>query len=156
MSTRALCLLLSVGLASGCTTTHTLSAKGLTQLDGFDAATEQGRERELVDDDGSSFTFTPNSTLQLSLAEGALEAASFLRIEARPNVFRGTLTDGRVVTVAGMGRIVGAEVSEVSAGKSVGAFLVGLGVAALVAGAVVVVLGMVALSSFHGFGSGFH
>jgi hypothetical protein len=151
MHTRGLCLLLSVVLASGCTTTHALSAKEIARLDGFDADTTEGRVRVVAVRDGTPIVFSSDWTLRVRLVDGELGPASYRRIEVRPDLFRATLLDGHVVTVSGLGRVIGGEMwkggeprgkgSEPSgaggglgAGAIVGFVFLGLGVAGAVFG----------------------
>jgi hypothetical protein len=79
---------------AGCRSTCVLEPEQLVALDGFDVSRPGARVRTL-----RHARFTAGDELGLLFADGHWAGGEFVRIEARPGLFTGTLVDGREVTV---------------------------------------------------------
>jgi len=95
MNTRSIALLASLALFAGCTTTHSIRPDSLNALDGFNAATPEGRLRVLTEEDGTKVEYKPGRALEFTFLSGNAAGGRFDRIDAREGLLVATLRGGR-------------------------------------------------------------
>ena len=79
---------------TACRNTRVLEPEQLVALDGFDVSKPGARVRTL-----NRVHFSAGDELGLRFPDGTWTGGQFIRIEARADLFTGTLEDGRQVTV---------------------------------------------------------
>lgn len=113
-----LLLLASLCALSGCMTTYSVRPDKLTALDGFNAATAEGRVRVVASTDGEKVEYSQGRKLWLERPNGHDVGGEFKRIDLREGLLVGVLMGGVALSLDPIG-FKTAKVSYVSVWKTV-------------------------------------
>ncbi len=84
---------------TGCMSTYGIRPQQLSALDGFDAEVPGRATRVVETVKKQKVVYAPGRELGLVLQDDTVKGGEFLRIEARAGTLRGTLKDGREVSL---------------------------------------------------------